>query len=252
MTRGLEARTAIITGSGHGLGRAYALRLAAEGADVVIAEIDAAAAERVADEVRNQSSGSQALAVPTDVADEGSVVALVDATLERFGKVDVLLNNAGVFTTDPIGSCPFDELAVDEFMRVLRINVVGTWLCCRAVVGPMRANGYGKIINVASSIVFKGNGADMLHYVASKSALLGLTRTLARELGPDGIRVNNIAPGYTITTEENRSAASTASRPLRRAETPEDLVGTAAFLAGPDSDFITGQTIVVDGGSHML
>lgn len=253
MTGRLEGRAAIVTGSGHGIGRAYALRLAAEGADVVIAEIDGDAGERVAEEIRRSVPGRRALAVRADVADEASVGRMVETALASFGRIDVLLNNAGVFTTDPIGSTRFDELGVGEFERVLRINVIGTWLCCRGVVGAMRAAGYGKIINVSSSIVFKGNGADMLHYVTSKSALLGMTRTLARELGPDGIRVNTLAPGFTITSDDDRPlSSSSASRALRREETPDDLVGTAAFLAGPDSDFITGQTIVVDGGAHML
>lgn len=251
--RRLEGRVAIVTGAGHGIGRAYALRLAAEGADVVVAEIDAVAAEQTAGDLEATVPGCRALAVPTDIADEASVDALMDATLNAFGTVDILLNNAAVFTTDPIGSCPWDQLGVAEFERVLRVNVVGTWLCCRSVVGPMRANGYGKIINVGSSIVFKGNGSEMLHYVTSKSALLGMTRTMARDLGPHGIRVNTLAPGFTLTTGDgSATSSSSASRALRREETPEDLVGAAAFLASPDSDFVTGQTIVVDGGAHML
>jgi 3-oxoacyl-[acyl-carrier protein] reductase len=183
---------------------------------------------------------------------------MVAATIDAFGKVDVLVNNAAMFTTVPVLHTDLAGLTVEHFEQVLRVNVIGTWLCCRHVVPEMKRQQYGKIINIASGTVFKGAGDTMLQYVTSKSALLGFTRVLARSVGGDGICVNCVAPGGTMTEEvaspereEAMLARARSERALKRVETPEDLVGIIAFLSSADSDFITGQTIVVDGGAFM-
>lgn len=251
----LAGRCAVVTGAGHGIGRAYALRLAAEGAQVVVAELDEPAGEEVRERI--VAAGGQAIAVRTDVAEEASVEKMAGVAKKSFGKVDVLVNNAAMFTSVPVRHGSLEGLTLEHFERVLRVNVLGSWLCARAVIPDMRERGYGKIVNISSGTVFKGSAASMLQYVTSKSALLGFTRTLARAVGPDGIRVNCVAPGYTIagdvSADELESARERAEseRALPRIETPEDLVGVVAFLASADSDFMTGQTIVVDGGAFM-
>jgi 3-oxoacyl-[acyl-carrier protein] reductase len=171
--------------------------------------------------------------------------------VRAFGKVDILVNNAAIFASVPLDHEGLD-VTVEHFDRVLHVNVTGTWLCCRAVIPGMQSRRYGKIINISSGTAFKGTGATAVQYVASKAAILGLTRALARNYGPDGIRVNTVAPG--ATTHEAMQIGpqlGLANRALQIEEKPTDLVGTIAFLASHDSDFITGQTIVVDGGSHM-
>lgn len=252
----LKGRCAVVTGGGHGIGRAYARRLGATGAQVVVAEVDGPAGEAVAAELMAQ--GVEAVAVATDVGDEAQVAAMVDAARSAFGKVDVLVNNAAMFTSVPLVEGGIEELSVEHFTDVLRVNVIGTWLCCRAVVPDMRRRQYGKIVNISSGTVFKGSGPNVLQYVTSKSAILGFTRTLARMVGPDGIRVNCVAPGFTLAGDDHPPdevaralERARGERALPRVERPEDLVGTVAFLASADSDFITGQTIVVDGGSFL-
>ncbi|MDA8312254.1 MAG: glucose 1-dehydrogenase [Actinomycetota bacterium] len=254
--RRLSGRSALVTGAGHGIGSAYARRLATEGANVVVADIDASAADSVARELRD--SGADALGVAVDVAQEGSVREMHDAAREAFGRIDVLVNNAAMFAKFPVShGDDLGSLTVEQFEAVLRVNVIGTWLCIRELLPEMVEQGYGKIINVSSGTVFKGSGGDMIHYVASKAAILGLTRTLARVVGPSGVRVNCIAPGLTVTesfSEAQLQVArerAVAERPLGRVETPSDLVGAVAFLASADSDFMTGQTMVVDGGAYM-
>lgn len=251
----LTGRTAIITGAGSGIGKEYARRLAAEGANVVISDIDGASAEMAAKELRAQ--GAQALGVAADVADESAVQEMCRATCDEFGAIDILVNNAAMFAKIPVSHGALDNLTIEQFETVLRVNVIGTWLCIRESLPSMVERGYGKIINISSGTVFKGSGGDMLHYVTSKAAILGLTRTLARTVGRSGITVNCIAPGFTVTesfTDEQRQLAderARAERPLGRVETPSDLVGAVAFLASSDSDFMTGQTLVVDGGAFM-
>jgi 3-oxoacyl-[acyl-carrier protein] reductase len=252
----LAGRCAIVTGAGHGLGRAYAHRLGAEGARVVIAELDGAAAEAVQRELTD--AGVEALAVQADVGDEASVASMVSAAIGAFGKVDVLVNNAAMFSSVAVEQTTVEGLTFEHFEQVLRVNVLGTWLCARAVIPDMRSRNYGKIVNISSGTVFKGSGGTMLQYVTSKSALLGFTRSLARTVGPDGIRVNCVAPGFTVANEdagedelEQALQRAQAERALPRVQTPEDLVGIVSFLASADSDFITGQTIVVDGGAFM-
>ncbi len=256
LERRLADRVAIVTGGGYGIGRAYAHRLAAEGASVVIAEIDAAAGEQVAKEII--AAGHVATAIATDVGDEQSVTEMVTGAIDAFGRVDVLVNNAAMFTKVPVEQTTVEGLSFEHFEKVLRVNVLGTWLCARAVIPDMRKRQYGKIINISSGTVFKGSAGAMLQYVTSKSALLGFTRSLARTVGPDGIRVNCVAPGLTMTEatdtpEQNEIMLKRANveRALVKIETPEDLVGVVSFLASGDSDFMTGQTIVVDGGSFM-
>jgi len=245
----LDARVAIVTGGGHGIGRAYAHRLAEEGAKLAIAELDGAAAERVASDVGG-------LAVRTDVSDEASVAEMARRTLERFGRIDILVNNAAMFATVPMSRAPFDELDPAEWDRMMAVNLRGTWLACRAVIPQMRKQRYGKIINISSSTAIKGS-ASRIHYVTSKAGILGFTRTLAMEVGKDNICVNCVAPGSTLSEENADEAlvkyrqAAASTRALQRMQRPEDLVGAVAFFASSDSDFITGQTLVVDGGACM-
>ena len=216
---------------------------------MVIAELDAAAAERVAAEVGG-------LAVRTDVAEEASVAEMAGSAIERYGRIDILVNNAAIFATVPMSRAPFDEIDPAEWDRMMAVNLRGTWLACRAVIPQMRKQRYGKIINISSGTALKGS-ASRIHYVTSKAGIIGFTRTLAMEVGKDNICVNCIAPGSTLSEENadesivkyRQAAAST--RALQRMQRPEDLVGAVAFFASSDSDFITGQTLVVDGGAHM-
>ena len=250
----LENRVAIVTGGGHGIGRQYSLRYAQEAARVVVADIDQAAADRVASEI--QAQGHEALAVGVDVSNEESCQAMAHRTVDRFGKIDVLMNNAAVFATIPINRGYIEDISIEEFDRVMAVNVKGVFLACRAVLPYMKQQRYGKIINIASSVVFAGP-PGRIHYSASKGAVVAMTRTLAREVGDYNICVNGIAPGSTLSeenpTEEIKAmrAAGAQSRAFKRVQTPEDLLGTAVFLASSDSDFITGQTISVDGGGVM-
>ena len=245
----LDGRVAIVTGGGHGIGKAYARRLADEGAAVVIAELDAPAGERVAAEVGG-------LAVRTDVSEEASVGEMARRTLERYGRVDILVNNAAIFATVPMSRAPFDEIDPAEWDRMMAVNLRGTWLACRAVIPQMRKQRYGKIINISSGTALKGS-ASRIHYVTSKAGIIGFTRTLAMEIGKDNICVNCIAPGSTLSEENADEAlikyrqAAASTRALQRLQRPEDLVGAVAFFASADSDFITGQTLVVDGGACM-
>ena len=250
----LAGKVAIVTGGGHGIGKAYALGLAGEGAKLVVAEIDAIAAEAVAADLKRR--GFEAIAVRTDVADPASVAAMVERALGAFGRIDILVNNAAIFATVPMSRSPFDEIAIEEWDRMMAVNLRGTWLASRAVVPHMRARGNGKIINISSGTALKGS-ASRIHYVTSKAGVLGFTRTLARELGQHGICVNCVAPGSTLS-EENPSegivrmrAAAAGERAIQRTQKPEDLVGAIVFFASSESDFITGQTLVVDGGACM-
>ena len=250
----LDGRVAIITGGGHGIGKAYAVRLAAEGAKVVIAELDGEAASAVAAELSAQ--GHHAIAVQTDVANEASVTSMAQQAVTKFGRIDVLVNNAAIFATVPMSRLPFDQISVDEWDRMMSVNVKGTWLASRAVVPQMRLQAYGKIINVSSGTALKGS-PSRIHYVTSKAGILGFTKTLANEVGKDGICVNCVAPGSTLSEENpdddilKMRAQAANARALKRVQTPDDLTGAVVFFASADSDFITGQTLVVDGGSCM-
>ena len=250
----LEDRVAIVTGGGHGIGKAYATRLASEGAKIVIAEIDEKAAQAVARELT--AAGREALGVNTDVSDPVSTERMAAATIERFGRIDILVNNAAIFATVPMSRSPFDQITVDEWDRMMSVNLKGTWLASCAVIPQMRKQGYGKIINISSGTALKGS-PSRIHYVTSKAGILGFTKTLANEVGKDNICVNCVAPGSTLSEENpdegvikmRNQAAS--SRALKRVQSPDDLTGAIVFFASADSDFITGQTLVVDGGSCM-
>ena len=250
----LEGRVAIITGGGHGIGKAYARRLAEDGAKIVIAEIDGAAAEALAAGL--ERAGYEALGLRTDVAERSSVEEMARRALERFGRIDVLVNNAAIFATVPMSRAPFDQIDPAEWDRMMAVNLRGTWLACCAVIPPMRRQRYGKIVNISSGTALKGS-ASRIHYVTSKAGILGFTRTLAMEVGRDNICVNCVAPGSTLSEENPDEAllkyrrAAAVGRALQRMQTPADLVGAVAFFASSDSDFITGQTLVVDGGACM-
>jgi 3-oxoacyl-[acyl-carrier protein] reductase len=254
LTLRLDGRVAIVTGAGHGIGKAYAQRLAMEGAKVVIAELDGPAGEAVALEFGQQKLA--ATAIRTDVSNEESVLAMARHAIATFGRIDILVNNAAIFATVPMSRAPFDQIDPAEWDRMMAVNLRGTWLACRAVVPHMRVQGYGKIINISSGTALKGS-SSRIHYVTSKAGILGFTKTLAQELGKDNICVNCVAPGSTLSEENpdegviRMRTAATATRALQRVQKPEDLVGAVAFFASADSDFITGQTLVVDGGSAM-
>jgi NAD(P)-dependent dehydrogenase (short-subunit alcohol dehydrogenase family) len=246
----LKDKVVIVTGGAQGIGRAYCLRGAAEGARMVVADV----ADPKPTVTEIEARGGQALGVECDVSREADTQRLATETLARFGRIDVLVNNAAVYGT--LKRRPFMEIPVEEWDRVMAVNLRGLFLCARAVFPTMKAQGGGVIINIASSTFFKGV-PDYIHYTTSKGGVIGFTRSLARELGPFGIRVNAIAPGFTLSGEneknisEERKQANIQMRMLKRAEVPDDVVGTFVFLASDDSAFITGQTILVDGGASV-
>jgi NAD(P)-dependent dehydrogenase (short-subunit alcohol dehydrogenase family) len=248
----LQGKVAIITGAAQGIGAEYARALAAEGAAVIVADVLDAAP--VAQEITGK--GGQALALRCDVTDPTSVQAMVAATLERFGKLDILVNNAALFGN--VKRKPFEEIESAEWDRMMAVNVRGAFECVKAVAPAMRSQKYGKIVNIASGTVFKG-APMLLHYVTSKGAIVAMSRSLARELGGDGIRVNTLAPGLVMSENvlgnpdwAGAAAQNTVNtRAIKRESTPEDMCGTLIYLCSPDSDFVTGQVLVVDGGAVM-
>ena len=242
----LGGQVAIITGGAAGLGLAYARRFLEEGARVLIADIvDPAAAAK------------EVHAVRTDVASPVSVDAMIGVAVQRFGRVDILVNNAALFAG--LAPMPFEQIAETEWDRLMAVNVKGVWLCCRAVAPVMKGQRSGRIINIASAIVAKGTPL-LMHYVASKGAVIAMTRVLARELGEHGIAVNALAPGLIMSDTARANPDLTgfqaplviASRAFKREAVADDVVGAAVFLASADSAFITGQTLIVDGGSVFL
>jgi NAD(P)-dependent dehydrogenase (short-subunit alcohol dehydrogenase family) len=243
-------KVAIVTGGSAGLGAAIALRLGQEGAAVVIADIVGATEAAVA----LSDAGITSLGVETDVASWASVQAMVAATTQRFGHIDILINNAAIAST--LSLKPFYELTTEEFQNVLAVNTIGTFHGCKAVAALMRQQNSGRIINMASGTAIRG-APFIAHYVASKGAVMSLTRSLARELGKHNILVNAVSPGYTLTdtnlaNEEYLAASRQAVRDLRcvpRDAYPDDIVGAVAFLASDDAKFITGQILAVDGGA---
>ncbi len=248
----LSGRTVIVTGGGKGIGKVYAQEFAKAGARVVAADIDEAAAKAVAAELAAQ--GLEALGIGVDIADEASVASMTKAALDRFGAIDVLVNNASLMSVLPRRS--WLEIPVDEWDRVMAVNLRGMFLCCRAVFPTMKAQQRGKIVNISSSRFFEGS-PNRLHYTTSKAGVIGFTRALAREVGEFGVTVNAVAPGLTASdtqvqsTSGNYLAARSSGRAIDRVQTPDDLVGAVMFLSSPASDFMTGQTLLVDGGKMM-
>ncbi|MFP5336742.1 MAG: SDR family NAD(P)-dependent oxidoreductase [Actinomycetes bacterium] len=244
----------VVTGAAHGIGAAYARRLVEDGAAVVVVDLDGEGAEKLAAELRG--CGGRALGVRADVSSEADLAAMADAAVAEFGTVTGLVNNAAVFSVVPMSRAPFDEISLDEWDLMMRVNVRGAWQVCKAVVPAMRRAGYGKIVNISSGTALKGS-ASRIHYVTSKAAILGFTKVLAREVGGDGIRVNCVAPGSTLSEESPDEATiayrttQVGGRAIQRVMVPQDVVGAVRFLLGPESDFVTGQTLVVDGGSFM-
>lgn len=247
----LDGRVAIVTGAGKGLGRAFCVKLAEEGADIVaVTRADIQGLEQTANAVRDL--GRDVSISRVDVSEEAETLRMAKEAVERFGRIDVLVNNAAYYYG--VSRKPFTEISVEDWDRMMAVNVRGPWLCTRAVFPEMQRLGKGKVVNLTSEVFFTGSHG-FVHYVSSKGGVVGLTRALAVELGPYGICVNAVAPGFT-DTEASRTIADvtkydTSRTPLRRLQTPNDLTGVVAFLSSDDSDFITGQTVLVDGGRAM-
>ena len=241
----LDGKVAVVTGAAQGIGRAIAEGLAAEGARLVVADLrgaeDAAAAF------------PDGVGIECDVASEQDVQRLADVVIERCGGVDILVNNAGLYAS--LEMRPFDRIPLDEWRQVMDVNVASMFLTCRALVPVMRERGGGKIVNISSGTPFRGV-PFLLHYVTSKGAIVAFTRALAKELGRDNVLVNCVAPGFTISTGvqehpeviEALRDVSVAARTLQRDQVPDDVVGAVVFFCSSRSDFVTGQTIVIDGG----
>jgi NAD(P)-dependent dehydrogenase (short-subunit alcohol dehydrogenase family) len=249
----LDGRVAIVTGGAKGIGRHYSMALAANGARVMIADV--ADGKEVADEIAAKHGANSVTSAIADVSDENSVKALVAKTMERFGKIDVLVNNAALFA--PLAEQKFTDIDVDLWDRVMAVNIRGVFLMAKHVAPHMIAQKYGKIINITSGTVARGIPL-FAHYVTSKGAVTAFTRSISRELGEHNICVNSLAPGFTLSDSvikenpghmEHSRAPSLVRRALKRDQYPEDLLGSLVFLASADSDFITGQTIAVDGGA---
>jgi NAD(P)-dependent dehydrogenase (short-subunit alcohol dehydrogenase family) len=245
----LDQRTIIITGAATGIGQAFAVQCASQGANVVVADMNAAD-ETVA---AVEAAGGKALAVKVDVADQGSVDAMAAAAMARFGRIDGLINNAAYFRE--VKLTPFEEIDPVIWDRIFQVNVKGVWNCCKAVMPAMRAQNSGAIVNIASVVAVAGQ-PGYLHYVASKGAVLSMTKGLAKECGASNVRVNVIAPGFVLTdATKNRPVEWQQSflkaRAIAREQRPDDLVGTAVYLLSDLSAFVSGQTIVVDGGHIM-
>jgi NAD(P)-dependent dehydrogenase (short-subunit alcohol dehydrogenase family) len=244
----LDGKVAIVTGGAQGIGRAIADRLAADGARMVIADL------KGADEAA--ADFADGVGVTVDVSSEDDVARMVSETLAACGRIDILVNNAGLYAS--LAMRPFEQIPVDEWRQVMDVNVLSMFLTCRAVVAPMREQGGGRIVNISSGTPFRGV-PFVLHYVTSKGAIVALTRALAKELGGDEILVNCVAPGFTMSTGVHEhpevidalQQVSVSARTLKRDQVPEDVVGAVAFLCGPESTFITGQTMVIDGGQYF-
>ena len=249
-----SGKNVIVTGGAKGIGSVYARAFASEGANVAVADILEHEGETLAKELDGHGD-SQALFVRADVTDDKSVDQMARQAADRLGGVDVLVNNAAIYF-DLGAKKPFDEISVEEWEKVMAVNVRGIWHCTKAVSPYMRRQGYGKIVNISSVVAYIG-AAGFAHYVASKAAVIGLTRALARELGSDNITVNAVAPGLVsnestrqINVEDYIEQAAT-TRSIQRAMAPDDLVGAVLFLSSPESNFVSGQTFVVDGGGVM-
>lgn len=247
----LKDKVVIITGAAGGLGREFALGFSAAGAKIVAADVAEAGLNETVSLVK--AAGGDAIAVKVDVTDKASTDQLAAAAKSHFGSVDVLVNNAAIYAT--LKRAKFTELDSAEWDRVMNVNVKGTWLCSASVYPQMTQPG-GSIINIASATVYSGS-PHWMHYVASKSAVIGMTRVMAKEVGATGVTVNAIAPGFTLTDAslsliEDAQNYGVDRGALKRASKPEDIVGTAIFLASSKASYITGQTIVVDGGKQFI
>ncbi|MEA2320763.1 MAG: hypothetical protein QOD81_613 [Solirubrobacteraceae bacterium] len=252
MTAGLDGAVVVVTGAGGGLGAAFSRAFGAAGARVVAADIDGEAALRTVAGLH--ADGIEAAHAIVDVGDGESTHALAAAAVEAFGGIDVLVNNAAVYAG--LRRAPFWELEDAEWDRVMRVNLKGPWQCAKACVPIMRDGGGGAIVNVSSATVFSGS-PQWAHYVSSKGGVIALTRVMAREVGDLGIRVNTIAPGFTLTEAsldliEDAESYGVSRGAIKRSSQPDDMVGTALYLASDASAFVTGQTIVVDGGRQFL
>ena len=249
----LKGRVVVITGAGQAIGRGYAHYFAAQGAIPVVADIDGGNARNVVKEI--ETAGGKALAVEVDVAVEESANAMVEATLKAYGRLDVLINNAAIFSR--ITMAPFWELPVDEWKRAVDVNVNGAFLCSRAAVKPMIEAKWGRIVNVSSGTVMLGR-PNYLHYITTKSAMIGMTRSMAREVGPYGITVNTFWPGVMQTEVERPSvprelfAKMTSTQCMPRQGTIHDLAKAMMFLCSDEAAYITGQGMLVDGGQNFL
>jgi NAD(P)-dependent dehydrogenase (short-subunit alcohol dehydrogenase family) len=244
----LEGKVALVTGGAQGIGRAIADGLAADGARIVVADL------RGADEAAAAYEGG--VGITGDVANEADVQRLVDETVSACGGIDILVNNAGLYASLEMRS--FEQIPLEEWRQVMDVNVASMFLMCRAVVPHLREHGGGKIVNISSGTPFRGV-PFLLHYVTSKGAIVAFTRALAKELGPANVRVNCVAPGFTMSAGveahpevvEKLRDVSVAARTIQRDQVPEDVVGAVVYLCGPSSDFVTGQTIVIDGGQYF-
>jgi 3-oxoacyl-[acyl-carrier protein] reductase len=248
----LSGQSVIITGGGKGIGKVYAQEFARVGARVVVADIDEPAAKAVAEALA--AEGLAALGLGVDIASEDSTKAMARAALDRFGSIDVLINNASLMSV--LARRSWLEIPVEEWDRVMAVNLRGMFLATRAVFPAMQAQKRGKIVNISSSRFFEGT-PNRLHYTTSKAGVIGFTRALSREVGEFGITVNAVAPGITLSETQvasssgNYLGAHLAGRTIERPQYPDDLVGAVMFLSAAASDFMTGQTMLVDGGKSM-
>ena len=251
----LEGKVAIITGASRGIGRALALRFAEEGAKLLLTTTNPERAAGVVNEIK--AKGAEAVAMRADISVENDTKKIAEKVMQQYGKVDILINNAGIWYG--VEAKPWDAWKVEDWDRMFAVNVKGTWLCCRAIAPLMVKQSSGRIINISSHIIKVPDAQYFLAYALSKSALYTMTQCLARALGPSGINVNAIGPGFTATEASLVQSGSetvfenvVAAQSLKRRGEPEDMAGAAVFLSSKDSDFITGQFIVVDGGKVML
>jgi 3-oxoacyl-[acyl-carrier protein] reductase len=246
----LENKVAIVTGGGRGLGKIFSFAMAEEGARIVAADILESEARQTAQEIRDK--GGSAISLRVDVTSEKDTERMAEETMKAFGRIDILVNNAALYFG--IGRGPFYEISSEEWDQLMAVNLKGPFLCTKAVFPQMKEQKKGKIINLASETAFTGS-KGLLHYVTSKGGIISFTRALATELGPYGICVNSIAPGFT-DTEASRTLTDDITKydvsttPLGRLEQPQDLIGALLFFSSDESDFVTGQALVVDGGRH--
>jgi NAD(P)-dependent dehydrogenase (short-subunit alcohol dehydrogenase family) len=246
--RSNQGRVIIVTGAGRGLGRAYAERLVSEGARVVIAEIDPVTGDRTAEELR--CDGGDVISIQTDVASEESTASMAARVIDQWERIDGLVANAGL--ANSVGGASYNEISLEQWDHMMRVNVRGTWLTCRAVAPHMQKVKHGSIVTVSSDTT-KWGSPKLLHYVTSKGAIEAFTRAMARELGSDGVRINCVAPGLlnndaTAGVPGEKREWNIQNRAIRREGMPADIVGLVSFLLSDDAAFITGQVIVADGG----